>query len=156
MKIRVRRAKVGDRGLFRKLWKEFLDSQAALGHDILSNERNLDFYLKLFDLYMSGDLEGIILFVSEDAVLMWGSNGAAPPLEVRYGKKPALAWGSFVREGHDPKVGLKLEGKAINILKDLGFDYILRPIFRADKEQIERSEQLGFDPDTVLSVLEIE
>jgi hypothetical protein len=47
--IRVREAKTRDRGLFRKLWKKFMEEQAGKGELILPNEKNLDFYTSLFN-----------------------------------------------------------------------------------------------------------
>jgi hypothetical protein len=92
-KIRVRRAKPRDVGLFKKLWAESLEQQAKAGSIVAATERTLDAYVRLFNVYVEGDYEGVVLFVADKGVLMWGDAGS--PMD--YGAGRMLTdWGLYV------------------------------------------------------------
>lgn len=89
--IRVREAKARDIGLFKKLWLELLEEQAGKGSIIRPTEKTLTFYEALFDAYVSGRFDGIVLFVADSGVLMWGDSGS--PIE--FPSKAVTNWGIF-------------------------------------------------------------
>ena len=96
---RVRVAKPRDVGLFRKLWKLFLEEQKEMGGVILPNEQNLEIFTNLFKIYTDPDpeeeakLDGVVLFIGEVAVMMWGDPDV--PIETTLGKT-AYAYGIYV------------------------------------------------------------
>ena len=58
---RVRVAKPRDVGLFRKLWKLFLEEQKEMGGVILPNEQNLEIFTNLFKIYNPPIVTGKLL-----------------------------------------------------------------------------------------------
>jgi GNAT superfamily N-acetyltransferase len=119
--IRVREAKARDRGLFRKLWKKFMEEQAGKGELILPNEKNLDFYTSLFNLYVSGEVQGTVLFVADQAVSMWGDQVSY--LDQKPGRG-ASCWGMYVEpENRRRGISNAFHEKAKEILAAQGFDF---------------------------------
>jgi GNAT superfamily N-acetyltransferase len=121
MKIKVRKAKVRDRGLFLKLWSEFLSERS--GSLIKNSEKNLETFASIFDSYASGETKGICLFVAEHAVLMWGEFN--PTFDITL-NEVAQGWGTFVKEEARGKgVGKAIRKTGKKILKDMGFKHLL-------------------------------
>lgn len=144
MKIRVREAKQRDKGLFRKLWKSYLKDQHKKGSDILPTAANLDKFELIFEKYVSGEFEGIVLFVADDAVLMWGSQGE-PAFETNY-KKPATAWGTYVGEKLRGKgVSKELRKIAAQKLREKGFDVAIGIGLKGNEEGLDSGTKFGFD-----------
>lgn len=142
MKIRVREAKLRDKGLFRKLWSQLLEDQYEKGSQVLPSENNLDIYEVIFEKYVSGEFPGVVLFVAEDAVLMWGHTGQEA-LETK--DKIATGWGTYV--------GPKLRGKgaskelrkvACEKLKELGFEIVMGTTLTGNEEGEVSTEKFGF------------
>lgn len=136
-KIRVREAKVRDIGLFKKLWMKFLEAQHESGSLILPTEKNLDFAVGLFKSYVDEDLpaetrsEGVVLFVSDVAVLFYGDINL--PYDVSIGKKVAYGWGYYVEPEHRGKGILKeMQKYALEKLSNMGFDAILGNTMEGD------------------------
>jgi hypothetical protein len=84
-RIRVREAKARDIGLFKKLWGEMLEKQDS----VIESDSGL--YEDLFTAYTEGRLDGIVLFVADRGVLMWGS----PVSPLKYPDNPVVAWGMY-------------------------------------------------------------
>ena len=91
-KIRVRNAKASDHGLFRKLWMGLLEQQVKEGSIVGATDATLAFYERLFNSYINSDFDGIVLFVADRGVLMWGASGT----HVSYPGKTATAWGAYI------------------------------------------------------------
>ena len=123
-KARVRNATVRDAGLFQKLWFQMLVAQSESGNIIYANEHNLDIYLGLFEAYVEEEAAGVVLFVADTGVLMWGEAGS--PFETAVGLKPCTGWGQFVSpEARGKGVLDAMIGEAVIQLADLGFDSMI-------------------------------
>jgi ribosomal protein S18 acetylase RimI-like enzyme len=133
-KFRVRQAKPRDVGLFKSLWSRFLAEQEGLGSIIRGSERNLEIYTSVFSKYVNIDpdtekpeYEGIVLFISEIAVVMAGDNGVKADLTI--GQKPANVFGLYVAPDQRGKnLGAKLYEECFKKLKDMGFDAVFGDI----------------------------
>lgn len=121
-KIRVREAKSRDIGLFRKLWTAFLTENEKNGAIVRASEKNVAVYERLFNLYVEGKAAGVVLFVADHSVLMWGDGGS--PFEAT--AKVAQAWGTYVKEDKR-KTGIAkaMRTEALKKLHALGFEKIV-------------------------------
>jgi ribosomal protein S18 acetylase RimI-like enzyme len=129
-KIRIREAQPRDVGLFKKLWMKLLESQHEAGSPILPNEHNLEVAVGLFNMYVDADRpdefrkDGVVLFVSDAAVLMWGD--MCLPYQVSIGDKVAYGWGHYVDPEYRGKgIMDKMLDETLERLKSMGFDAIL-------------------------------
>ena len=133
--IRVREAKIRDKGLFRKLWKAFLEEMYKKGGKAtyLPTETNLDLFETIFEAYTNKQFPGIVLFVGEDAVLMWGDSGAIV-FETEFGKQ-AVAWGTYVSpEFREMGISEQMTETAVQKMKALGFDWVTTAVLLDDEE----------------------
>lgn len=119
--IRVRPAKMRDLGLFRKLWTQLLEAQARQGS--LRDAKAMTLYELLFNQYLEQKLNGTVLFVADQGVLMWGDHG---PLDV-YKEKTVAAWGDF--SNGNPSIKAALLEKAEEWAKDQGYVNVLYEIY---------------------------
>jgi GNAT superfamily N-acetyltransferase len=141
-KVRVRKAKPRDLGLFRKLWQKFMEDNYELGHLVLPSKQNLDVACIYFDKYVSGEAEGIVLFVANDAVLMWGDD--LSPIETRL-EKPAQGWGVYVapqRRRQGVSMIMREEGK--KMLIEMGFTHVTGSTTLQNNPSYDSSVKLGF------------
>ena len=129
-RIRVREAKPRDIGLFKKLWIKLLADQNSKGSLIKANDVNLDVATNLFKMYVDSEIsgefqrEGVVLFVSDVAVLMWGDMG--PNFQLEIGDKIAYGWGIYIEPEHRGKgISDQLQAEAIKKLSEMGFDAML-------------------------------
>jgi GNAT superfamily N-acetyltransferase len=65
-------AMLQDKDLFRRLCMKLLEEQAASGDIVLANEYNLGLYVKIFELYAMGELDGHTLLIGDFAMVMHG------------------------------------------------------------------------------------
>ena len=122
-KPRVRTAKARDKGLFRKLWMKFLEDNAAAGYPMTASKQNLDAYTNVFERYVNNELEGIVLFIAQNAVVMAGADGS--PIEHVY-EKPAQGWGIYVDpDRREDGLGSILIAEVVKRLKSLGFSHLI-------------------------------
>jgi hypothetical protein len=144
-KIRIRRAKIGDRNLFIKLWTEYLeDNKLREGGVVPPTEHNMEVFTRIFDSYVNGEYEGVVLLHAEDAVLMWGDPGGQL-FETEQGRQ-ATAWGAYVKPGDkEDEIMQAIQMKACNILKNMGFDIIHSSLVRADKRNMKFQKDFGFE-----------
>lgn len=120
-KFRVRKATIRDLWLFRKLWMKMLEEQAAKGSLIKANEHNVDVAATIFEAYVEEDLKGVVLFVSEVGVLLYGD--MANPYELSVGKKIAYGFGQYVSPEYRGRGVLDLMmAEAFKQLRLMGFD----------------------------------
>ena len=92
-KIRIRKAKSRDIGLFRKLWISLLKKNVEEGSIIIPTSEAMAMYETMFDRIVDGDLDGIVLFIADKGVLMWGPNESL--FEYSPGNL-VFAWGHYV------------------------------------------------------------
>lgn len=119
--IRVRPAKLRDLGLFRKLWTQLLAAQATQGS--LRDTKSMALYELLFNQYIEQKLNGTVLFVADQGVVMWGDHG---PMDV-YKEKTVAAWGDF--SNGNPFIKAALLEKAEEWAKSQGYVNVLYEIY---------------------------
>ncbi len=130
-KFRVRKATKRDLWLFKKLWMKMLEEQAAKGSLIKVSEHNVDVAATIFEAYTEGDLEGVVLFVSEVGVLLYGD--MAGPYELSVGKKIAYGFGQYVSPEYRGRGVLDLMiAEAFKQLRLMGFDVLLGSTLEKD------------------------
>jgi hypothetical protein len=120
-KIRVREAKARDIGLFKKLWGEMLEKQDS----VIENDSGL--YEDLFNAYVDGKLNGVVLFVADKAVLMWG--GHVSPL--KYPNKPVVAWGMYATGDSAEAIEVALKKHAVEWSKKNDYESLLVQVSRS-------------------------
>jgi len=149
-KIRVRRAKAGDKGLFLKLWAEYLGDESLLAAGgVPPTEHNLEIFEQVFEGYVSGSYDGVVLLHAEDAVLMWGDPGGQL-FESAFGRQ-AQGWGVYVRKSLRGKgVAEALQRKAVNILRDMKFDTVCGNVNPMDEKSVTANAEFGFFPGVML------
>lgn len=129
--IRVRHAKPGDHGLFRKLWQELAEAQFELGNTIIPNEQNLETMTAMFTAIVSGEQDGVVIFVSDAAVLMYGEMGNV--FETTLGSRIAFGFGHYVVEEHRGRGILdQMTEVAFAKLKEQGFEVMLGSTMEKD------------------------
>jgi GNAT superfamily N-acetyltransferase len=157
-KIKVREAKPGDRNLFKKLWLEYLqESYENSRSDVLPIEENIEVFAHIFDQYIDKEsgFDGIVLFIAEDAILMWGTQGA-PALKTHW-EKIANGWGTYVREAARGKgYSTKIREVAKSKLKDMGFDVVLGTAVDSNESGVNSGVNAGFEPHSKLYILKLD
>jgi GNAT superfamily N-acetyltransferase len=145
-KIRIRRAKPEDKKLAMKLWAEYLGNEALINAGgVPPTEHNMEVFGNVFDAYVSGEHDGVVLLHAEDAILMWGDPGGQL-FESELGRQ-AQGWGVYVREKLRGKgVAHAMQTKAVNILRDMKFDSVCGNVNPNDPKSVEANEKFGFEP----------
>lgn len=132
-RIRVREAKLTDIGLFRKLWTMFLEQQVKDGSIVVPSARTMAAYERLFNVYVEKEYNGLVLFVADKGVLMYGD--AVSPMECSLGRM-VTSWGVFVVPGlDDEKIRFAMLEYAEEWATAQGFDGILMDEYRGSKPQ---------------------
>lgn len=123
-KIRVRKATMRDRGLFKSLWLSMMEEQYEAGSLVLPNEANLEVMTNIFEKYVTEELDGVALLVSNVGVLMYGD--MCNPHQLSIGERTAFGWGQFVKEENRGNGVLDAMAKeAFKQLQLQGFDSML-------------------------------
>ncbi len=119
-RLRVREAKMEDIGLVRKLWKAMMEEQYKAGSLILPNEANLDVMEAIFEMYIEKKKDGVVLLVSDAAILCYGD--MVSPYELALGDRIAYGFGQYVTPEHRGRGILDLMAKeAFEQLTAMGF-----------------------------------
>lgn len=96
--------------------------------------------LKYFDAYTSEHLDGVVLLIGNDAVLMWGDPGVSVG-----DKKVAVGWGTFVSEKlRGEGAGNLLRETALKMLADKGFVEVTCVVPDNHEDSLKGLEELGF------------
>lgn len=131
--IRVRKATERDKGLFRKLWLDYLEDRMDNGAYIAPTDSTLIGYENIFNSYVTGEFNGIILFVADCAVMMCGDSGSYFDHTVG---KVATNWGSHVTlERRGQGIGKALQEEAFGLLREMKFDVIMGPVLSLEDEE---------------------
>jgi GNAT superfamily N-acetyltransferase len=139
-KIRVRKAKASDHGLFKKLWMELLQAQNELGSTVISDEQSIEPVMQLFTAIIDGDLDGVVLFVADAGVLMYGDAGN--PMHLTVGEKVAYGYGHYVRPDARGKGILDaMITEAVKELRAMDFDVILGSTLEKDTHGLAALER---------------
>lgn len=125
-KPRVRLAKPRDIGLFKKLWRLYLEEQTENGSLLLPVEENVDVFANIFRMYIDPTIpedaqkDGVVLFISDVAFIMWGDSGDM--VKTKLGRT-AYLWGVYVKPEYRRK-GLSemLHKEAMKHLLSMGFE----------------------------------
>jgi ribosomal protein S18 acetylase RimI-like enzyme len=121
-KIRVRESKIRDLGLFRSLWKKYLNDPENSDVLVTPDKQAEEVFEGLFKVYTASEAEGIVLFVGEVGVLMAGTLNTN--VNYRTGNT-AHIWGAFVREDARGRgIAKELFKVAKEKLKELGFESV--------------------------------
>src|SRR5574338_277088 len=153
-KPRVREAKPGDRSLFKKMWTELLEDQNKKGFPVKATENNVEVYAKIFDAYVGGRLKGIVLFIAEDAVLMWGERGV-DIFDTEW-DDAGQGWGTYVRARARKKGYSKLIREvAVKKMKELGIKMVLGTGIHGNDEGVTSGQKFGFVPHSTVHILTI-
>lgn len=142
--IRVREAKIRDIGLLKKLWTKLLEKQKEEGSIIKVNEKTLNFYENLFNVYVTGEHEGLVIFVADKGVLMWGDPGS--PLDLP--GKLIMAWGVYIEPEFEELIKKPLFEYALNWLKEHKFTGILTEKYEGS--QLITKPSIEFKPVSTL------
>ena len=142
---RVRQAKPGDRNLFRKLWGDYLkEAYESKDSEVQPNDFNLDRYSFFFDLYVSGGVPGVVLFIGDSAVLMWGGIGE-PPFQID--TERAVGFGTYVKpEARKKGYSALIRKEGARLLKEMGFDAVFGEIKHGGKDfdiRVKAAEKAG-------------
>lgn len=114
----------GDRGLFHKLWSEFLAESEKAGGEILATTENLGIYTLLFKAYVTEKTKpGVVVIHDNDAVLMWGQN--LNPFETIWGNY-FQGWGTYVApQSRGRGISTHMRVLAADQCKNLGAEFII-------------------------------
>lgn len=147
-KARVRTAKPRDVGLFKKLWMQYLEEQTKQGGLVIPSLDNVEVFANIFKMYVDPDMpeearfDGVVLFVGEVAVLMWGESGSAATTEMG---KTAYAWGIYiVPDQRGNGLSDKLQQEARKRLKEMGFDSLYATVLDQNSHGLEALKR-GFE-----------
>jgi len=156
---RVRNAKEGDRNLFRKLWKDYLtEAYNSKDSEIQPDDFNLDRYSMFFDFFVSGQLPGIVLFIGDSAVLMWGGFGDNDPFHMD--SKRAVGFGTYVKpEARRRGYSMLIRAEGKKQLKDMKFDSVVGEIKHGGTDfdkRVASAEKAGGVPYATLWQLKLE
>jgi GNAT superfamily N-acetyltransferase len=137
-----------ERGLFRKLWKEFLEEEYEKGKGnpitIMPTEKNLDTYCYLFDQYTSDAVPGFALFYREDAVHLCGYNGVGFETE-KGDAKTAQSFGTYVRPAFRGKgISGLIYLKSEEICKQKDMPIIVGSVRSSNKESMSSVEKANW------------
>ena len=141
--IRVRKARSRDLGLFTKLWTAYLISVYEKGSGVPPSKDNLEFFRIMFNLYVSGEEKGVVLFVGEVGVMLLGTAGISP-IKTDY-DPVAQGWGMYVEpdyQGQGICTALYTEG--FKKLKEMGFKTILGHCMLEDEKAWGSLEKVGY------------
>ena len=146
MLTEIRNATLEDRDLFLQMWMELLMDVEKLGGEIVPNQKAAEAGGRLFDDYVSGEFDGIVLFADDVGLLMWGELAKEPLFDSRFGRL-AQGWGTYVRrEARMEGVASTLRMEGRRQLKELGFDGISGTTHMGNEPGILSTAFAGFTP----------
>jgi len=106
-------------------------------------DENMAVYEQIFNMYVSGEEPGVVLFVGECAVAMWGTPGETG---IKTELDPvANGWGIYVspdQRGAD--ISTKFVDVAKEKLKELGFKAIVDSALADEKYATANAEAFGY------------
>ena len=141
--MRVRKAKPQDRKLFLRLYKEYLEETVDTPGAILPTDENLILYGNIFDSYVSGELQGVVLLIAQDAFLIHGELGPAV-FETNLGRV-ANGMGTYVREELRGKgASQAMFKRSKRLLREMGFDTLVGGVDAERGGGRKATEKAGF------------
>jgi len=142
-----RDARRADLPEFIQLWTDFIEELAQVGGEFVADEGTLRDVRNLFDAYVSGALDGLVVLYEPPGEGLQGvgfigeTRGDAAIRDSRFGKM-AHTWGLYIRPAHrKKKIGYHLQMNIGRKLKTLGFDTVGATIL--DDNNIAKLAALG-------------
>jgi GNAT superfamily N-acetyltransferase len=155
VRVVIRAATADDRGQFIALWAEHLKEGEQAGDFRRASARTMTFYLALFDCYVSGALEGIVLLHERGGVLLWGEQPASAfdtP-----GDKIAVGYGTYVvPEARGVGVGSELHEAAWAWVRAHGFTHWLGGYRTGNAAGMALCEARGGRPIEIVMLAEVQ
>lgn len=153
--LEIRRATPDDRELFLSLWGEFAGDIRENGYELLWTDRTRDFFGRLFDSYVSGELDGVVLLAGSDGALIWGEVSKEPPYDTAFGRI-AYSWGSYLRKPLRRRhISSQMRAIAIKELRYMGFDSILGAARKNNVAGYQSALKTGFVEHSMNGVLRL-
>jgi hypothetical protein len=154
-RVDIRHATPEDRELFLSLWGEFAGDIRENGYELLWTDRTRDFFGRLFDSYVSGELDGVVLLAGADGALIWGEVSKEPPYDTAFGRI-AYSWGSYLRKLlRRMHISSQMRAIAIGELRDMGFDSILGAARKNNVAGYQSALKTGFVEHSMNGVLRL-
>jgi GNAT superfamily N-acetyltransferase len=142
----IRPAAAGDRKDVAALIYNYLLCMREKGSEVIPSDRTLSFFTEVFDLYLEGDEEGVVLVAVSPGGSLVGITmaGHTIPFDTIYGKT-ATGWLTFVTpEARGHGTGTHLRGALRSALRDLGYSAIAAGYHMWNDDSRRFVEQRGF------------
>lgn len=133
---RYRLATPSDRPLFSHLMMLYLNAQRHAGSKYLPTAKTLNFYLRLFDLYVTGEVCGLLLLGNDDDHSFVLAGNGTPAWDDVYSPQ-AIVWAV---DGADQKTKNEILATACTRLSEAGFVAITCAVREGDKSIVEALE----------------
>lgn len=151
----IRHATAGDRDLFLALWCEFALDIQENGYELRWTPRTEAFFGSLFDAYVSGTLDGVVLLAGTDGALIWGEIGKEPLFDTSFGRI-ANGFGTYLRRSlRGLGLSTRMRDVAASRLRELGFDCVLGAARHENRAGYESSLSFGFVEHSMTGVLRL-
>ena len=120
----IREATAGDYPTFLKLWIDLIESQAAMGGDMLPTPKTLSFFTVVFDAYLNGNRRGVVLLAGDYGVSLWGEDLADSPIDTKYAPY-ARGWGTYITPAHRREgLGSAMREYGCRRMREMGFTHV--------------------------------
>lgn len=121
----IREATPQDYPTFLKLWIKYIESQVALGGDMLPTPKTIAFFTVVFNAYLSGERRGVVLLAGDGhGVSLWGEDMGESPIDTKYAPL-ARGWGTYVMpEYRRAHLGSVMREYGCRRMREMGFKYV--------------------------------
>lgn len=155
----IRTATEQDFDTVQVLWAEYLRDAHKDGSEVLPTPRNLRVYMRLFDAYMTGELDGGALIAEVDeepvGILLGGEMTRGQALDLDQGRVATMC-GLYVRESHrGTGLPMELAKAGAKLAKGLGFETMATTIPVTNAASLRAAEKVGLVVRNVLASLRL-
>ncbi len=147
--------------IFRRVWMRFMEELYDAGGEVVPTKQNLDQYVAIYMMYVSGEAEGYTLLLQGDdgkiiAANMGGEIPIAEPTETNWGRV-ARCWGIWVDPEHRRSdLSINLDKTMGRMLLADGFDTIVSDVHFFNKIAFKRAvERVGYVPHLISGYLDL-
>lgn len=142
--VTVQPATQADVAAFRRLLVAHLREMRTKGSEIQPTDRTADFYCGLFDRYVGGGADGVVVMADDVGFSMAGD--ATLPLDSDFGKT-AIGWGTYVVPGErGAGLGNELRRVLRAELRERGFQTVLGGTHIGDLVALASVRHTGWRP----------
>lgn len=152
--VAIRLANASDRDRFKELYTELLSDPVSQGM-YLPTQKNLDYFMGLFDAFISGEKAGFCLIVDEGACVLWGDVGLSSVFDLRYGNV-ACGLGTYIHpalRGHGLAKRLWDVAKKVSVAK--GFESVIGSVPIGNGSSQRALSKLGVIPTDIQFLIPI-